>query len=630
MSDVAKPDTPLLSALNGTRRWSILALVVLASGFTMYTGATGPFEAPVQRGFFILVMLPIVFLHAPSRLFQNPLAEVTLSLTLSLLTLATMTWSLIHFERLYSDPFIDPIDILFGLLGLALVTEAVRRTVGRSIALILIGFLVFAYFGASIPFRMLRHGGLDFETIASTIFYGTDGVFGTPVGVTATFIVMIMILGAFLTATGTSELFMNVAKSIAGRYTGGSAKIAVIGSALMGMVTGATVANVATTGTVTIPMMKKSGYDPRFAGAVEALASSGGQLMPPIMGAAAFVMIDYLNISYGALVLHAIVPALLFFLSVLMIVHVRSIKKGFKPIPPEDIPNPWQELKKRGHMLFPIVLLVVLLSMRYSIMYVAFFSVLSAMIICQLRPETRLNLHGYFRAFEDAMLGLVPLVAITAGAGVLIGVLSATGLNLKITFLIEYVAQGSLFITLLLTMVACIILGMGLPTVAAYVVLATLVPGSLIALGVSPIAAHLFIFYFAILSAITPPVCTGAYVAAGIAKADPVQTGIAAIRLGLVVFLLPFAFVYEPAIIMIGSLSDSLIAIASCIVGIVFWAYGLEGYFKKSLSAPIRSVLILSGVALIWPNIWSSLAGLVLGGAMLAAIFLKNRAAAQV
>lgn len=625
MPATAKPDLTLLAALSVTKRWSMSVLIIIASGFTLYTGATGPFESPVQRGFFILVLLPLVFLHTPSKLFKDPTTEIISAFALSLLTLVTMTWSLINFERLYSEPFIDPIDIFFGLLGLTLIIEAVRRTVGMAITLILIGFLIFAYFGESIPWRMLRHGGLDLETIASTIFYGTDGVFGTPVGVTATFIVMIMILGAFLTATGTSELFMNVAKSLAGRYTGGSAKIAVVGSALMGMITGATVANVATTGTVTIPMMKKAGYDARFAGAVEALASSGGQLMPPIMGAAAFVMIDYLNISYGTLVTHAIVPAILFFFSVLMIVHVRSVKEGFKPIPADQIPNPWLELKKRGHMLSPIVLLIVLLSMRYGIMYVAFFAVVTAMIICQLRAETRLNLMGYYRAFEAAMLGLIPLVAITAGAGILIGVLSATGLNLKITFLIEYIAQGSLLITLLLTMVACIILGMGLPTVAAYVVLATLVPGSLINLGISPIAAHLFIFYFAILSAITPPVCTGAYVAAGIAKADPVQTGMAAIRLGLVVFLLPFAFVIEPSLIMIGSYSDSAIYITTSVIGIVFWAYGLEGYYTKLLSPPVRTCLILAGAMLIWPNLWSSLAGLVLGGVILAPLFLQNR-----
>ncbi len=625
MSDKrSKSETRVLAVVDGIKSRAITALVIIGSGFAMYTGGSGPFEAPVQRSFFLLVMLPLVFLHTPSKIFKDPLAEGLFSIILSLLTMVTLVWSLINFERLYSEPFIDDIDIWLGLLGIALIMEAVRRTVGLSITIILAFFLAFAYFGTSIPIRVLRHGGLDLEAIASMIFYGTDGVFGTPVGVTATFIVMIMILGAFLTVTGTAELFMNVAKAVAGRFTGGSAKIAVVGSALMGMITGATVANVATTGTVTIPMMKKAGYDPRFAGAVEALASSGGQLMPPIMGAAAFVMIDYLNISYGALVMYAIVPAILYFVSVLMVVHVRSVKEGFKPIPQDQIPNPWLELKKRGHMLLPIVLLVVLLSMRYGIMYVAFFSVLSAMVICQMRPGTRLDLRGYYRAFEEAMLGLCPLVAITAGAGILIGVLSATGLNLKITFLIEYVAQGSLFITLLLTMLASIILGMGLPTVAAYVVLATLVPGSLINLGVSPIAAHLFIFYFAILSAITPPVCTGAYVAAGIAKADPVQTGLVAIRLGLVVFILPFAFVYEPALLLIGDIGSSVVHIAASVIGIVFWAFGLEGYFKKPLSLLNRTGLIISGGLLIWPNVLASLGGLALGGAIIAPTILNN------
>jgi TRAP transporter 4TM/12TM fusion protein len=595
-------------------RLFVTALVVTGAGFALYTGATGPFEAPVQTGFFVMVSLPIVFLLAPSKIIKNETVDAVLNVILAVLTVAVMFYNLVNFQRLYSEPFIETLDIVVGLLGLVLVLEAVRRTVGLAITLILIGFLAFAYYGNHVPFQILRHAGLDLETIASIIFFGTDGVFGTPISVCATFIIVIMMLGAFLTACGGAEFFMNVAKAMAGGLMGGPAKIAVIGSALMGMITGATVANVATTGSVTIPMMKKSGYDPRFAGAVEALASSGGQLMPPIMGAAAFVMIDYLNISYADLVVHAIVPAILFFFSVLMIVHVRSVKEGFKPIPKAEIPNIFDEIKARGHMMLPIVVLVVLLVQQYGIMYVAFFAVLTAMIVCQFRKETRLDLAGYYYAFHDAMAGMVPLVAICAGAGILIGVLSATGLNLKITYLIEYVAQGNLFVTLVMTMIACIILGMGLPTVAAYVVLATLVPASMIKLGVPAIAAHMFIFYFAILSAITPPVCTGAYVAAGIAKADPVQTGFVAMRLGIIVFLLPFAFVYDPGLLLIGGdIGESVVHIGACTIGILFWAYGLEGYFRKPLNTLSRGMLMAAGVMLIWPDVWLSLAGLVLG-----------------
>lgn len=619
------------TALDRLIRIFVSALVVTAAGFALYTGATGPFEAPVQTGFFVMVTLPLVFLLAPSKLIKNATVEAVLNIALAVLSIAVMAYNLYNFQRLYSDPFIGTLDIGVGLVGLALILESVRRTVGLAITLILIGFLIFAYYGNHVPFQILRHAGLDLETIASIIFFGTDGVFGTPISVCATFIVVIMMLGAFLTACGGAEFFMNVAKTLAGGLMGGPAKIAVIGSALMGMITGATVANVATTGSVTIPMMKKSGYDPRFAGAVEALASSGGQLMPPIMGAAAFVMIDYLNISYGQLVVHAIVPAILFFFSVLMIVHVRSVKKGFKPIPKSEIPNLFDEIKARGHMMLPIIVLVVLLTQQYGIMYVAFFSVLTAMIVCQFRKETRLNFSGYYAAFHDAMAGMVPLVAICAGAGILIGVLSATGLNLKITYLIEYVAQGNLFVTLVMTMIACIILGMGLPTVAAYVVLATLVPASMIKLGVPPIAAHMFIFYFAILSAITPPVCTGAYVAAGIAKADPVETGFVAMRLGIIVFLLPFAFVYDPSLLLLGdNMGESIIHIAACTVGILFWAYGLEGYFQKPLNVVCRVLLMVSGVMLIWPDVWLSLAGLVTGSLVILSLlketgFRRNR-----
>ena len=572
----------------------------------------------MQRGFFMLVMLPLTFLLVPSRLFRSERAETIAALLLAAASLVVMIRLLLHFDRLYAELFISSLDMWVGVLGLALVLEAVRRTAGMGITVILILFLEYAWLGERIPGEALRHGGLDVGTVVSIIFYSTDGVFGTAVGVCATFVVMIIMLGAMLTASGGAELFMNIAKVFAGRFVGGPAKIAVVGSALMGMITGATAANVATTGSVTIPMMKRAGYDARFAGAIEALASSGGQLMPPVMGAAAFIMIDYLGMDYGQLVVHAIVPAILYFLSVLMIVHVRSVKHGFRPIPREEIPDLGRELRARGHMLLPIVLLVVLMAQRFGIMYVAFLAVLCAIAVAMLRRETRLDVRGFRAALHDAMASMCPLVAICAGAGILIGVLSATGLSLKITYLIEQLAGGSLFLTLLFTMVACILLGMGLPTVAAYVVLATLVPASLVALGVSPVAAHLFIFYFAVLSAITPPVCTGAYVAAGIAKADPIQTAFVALRLGLVVFLLPFAFVYEPALLLIGNPAAIAVHVGTCIAGIGCWAIGLEGWFRQPLGSGARALLLAAGVLLIWPDVRMSLAGLVIAAGVLA------------
>ncbi|HSR42255.1 MAG TPA: TRAP transporter fused permease subunit, partial [Longimicrobiales bacterium] len=593
------------------RRLGVIALVLTGSAFALYTGAVGPFEAPVQRGFFMLVLLPLTFLLVPSKMTEDESREAALGLVLAGISVAVMVWFLYDFERLTSELFIGTFDVVLGVAGLVLVLEAVRRTVGPGITLIFVVFLEVAYFGDRIPVETLRHGGLDLQSIVSIVFYSTDGVFGTPVGVCATFIVVIIILGALLAATGGAEFFMNLAKAVAGRFVGGPAKIAVIGSSLMGMITGATVANIATTGPVTIPMMKRAGYDARFAGAVEALASSGGQLMPPIMGAAAFVMIDYLGIGYGQLILHALIPAILYFMSVLLIVHVRSAKKGLKPIPREEIPSFLGEVAARGHMLLPIVVLVAMLAWGYGIMYAAFFSVVTAAGAAMLRPATRLDLRGFYDAFEDAMKSMCPLVAICAGAGLLIGVLTATGLSLKITYLIEYVAGGSLIVTVVLTMIASIVLGMGLPTVAAYVVLATLVPASLVALGVPPVAAHLFIFYFAILSAITPPVCTGAYVAAGIAGADPVETGLVALRLGLVVFLLPYAFVYDTSLLMMGSPASIVLHTATCMVGIVWWASGLEGWFMGPLGRARRAVLLVSGALLIWPDARIGVAGLL-------------------
>lgn len=594
------------------------ALVLITAGFALYTGGVGPFEAPLQRGLFLLFMMPLIFLMIPSGLGLNQLAEDALGIVLTLISVAVFTWNVQNFGRLYSDPFLNPIDIWLGAVGLLLVLEAVRRTVGLVITLFMVAFLAFAYFGDSVPVSQLRHGGLDLETIVSLIFYGTDGVFGVPVGVCATFVILVIMLGSMLTYAGGVELFMNLARGIAGRLTGGPAKIAVVGSAMMGMVTGATVANVATTGSVTIPMMKRAGYNKHFAGAVEALASSGGQLMPPIMGAAAFVMIEYLNIGYLELVGYALTPALLYFFAVLMIVHMRSVKLGLGGARPEDLPSIWTELMKRGHMLLPIVVLVVLMSQRLSLMYAAFFSVIAAMILALLNRETRPSLRGYYHAFEHTMKAMAPLTAICAGAGILIGVLTSTGLNLKITYLIEFVAQGSLFITLLMTMGACIVLGMGLPTVAAYVVLATLVPSALINLGVPPVAAHLFIFYFAILSAITPPVCTGAYVAAGIAGANPLKTGLVAIKLGIVVFFIPYAFVYNPSLLMIGTPGEIVVHVITAVLGLTLWAFGLEGHLKRPLPILTRGLFVVAGVLLIWPVPWVSFTGFAIAAPFLA------------
>ncbi|HUG82737.1 MAG TPA: TRAP transporter fused permease subunit [Bryobacterales bacterium] len=603
--------------LENISRYLTTALVWIGCAFALYTGATGPFQAPIQRGVFLLIMLPLVFLQSSSNWMRTKTAETALGLTLTLLTALAMSWTLFDYERLYSEPFISSFDTAVGAIALLLIVEAVRRTVGVAVAVVLLLFLAYAVGGPWVPGEMLRHGGLTVEDVVSIIFYGTFGVFGTPLGVCATFIVVIILFGSFLTATGGAEMFMNIGKVIAGRFVGGPAKIAVVSSGLMGMITGATVANVATTGAVTIPMMKRSGYDPTFAAAVEALASSGGQLMPPIMGAAAFVMIDYLNISYAELMLHATVPALLYFFSVLMIVHFRSVKDGVMPIRREEIPSLSGELAKRGNMLLPIAVLVVLLGLQFSVMYAAFVAVACAMAVSFVRPQTRLDAAGFDGAFRSAMHGMLVLTPICAGAGIIVGVMTATGLNLRITYLIENIAQGNLFPTLLLTMIACIVLGMGLPTVAAYVVLATLIPATLTSLGVPAIAAHLFLFYFAILSAITPPVCTGAYVAAGIAGTDPIRTGFRAMKLGLVTFLLPFAFIYGPALLLIGEWQEIVLHVGTCTLGIYLWAIALQGFFRSRVPTAARAALFTAGVMLIWPHLWVSVCGGVIGAATL-------------
>jgi TRAP transporter 4TM/12TM fusion protein len=594
------------------KKYTIVFFSMALGLFTLYTGAAGALVAPAQRGIHLLLIIPVMFLLKGSKVLKGR-AETVLNLVLIVAGMAAMGWYILVWERLYADPNLATMDFLMGIIGILVVIEATRRLAGTGITVLIILFILYALFGRQIPFDFLAHRGFTPSELVYMIFYGTEGIFSTPVAVCATFIILIVMFGGYLTVSGAADFFMNVAQSITGGYRGGPAKIAVISSGLLGMITGASVANVATTGSVTIPMMKRMGFAPHYAGAVEALASSGSQIMPPIMGAAVFIMVEYVMIPYLKICIYALPAALLYFVSVFVVVHFHAVKDGMQGIPKDQRPHFWEEIKRSGHLMIPIFLLLYLLSEWMSPMFAVTLVIGAHILISWLRPATRIGPKRFVEGTVQGIEAMAPLTAVCAGAGIIIGILCMTGLGMRLGFLIELLSQGHLLLALIFTAIACLILGMGLPTVAAYVVLASIVPSILLKMGVGVFPAHMFIFYFAILAGITPPVCTAAYCAAGIAGTDPMKTGLTATRLGFVCFLLPFAFVYDPAILGQGTPSQIVLAIFFTTAAVFAWAAFVEGFFffTGKLNIVQQVLMGICSIALIHPSYLLSSIGLI-------------------
>ena len=443
-------------------------------------------------------------------------------------------------------------DLVMGAICIALVLEMTRRVIGLPMVIIAIVALLYAYFGDLIP-GVLGHRGFSVSRIIDHLYLYIEGIFGVPIGVSATFVILFIIFGAFLQATKTGDFMMNIANSVAGGARGGPAKIAVVASGLFGSISGSAVANVAATGVYTIPLMKRTGYKSHIAGAIEAVASTGGQLMPPIMGAAAFVMAELTGIPYLTIIVAAFLPALLYFSAVQIAVHLIAVKTGLKGLNKDEILSFKRVIIEGGHLIVPLVVLIYMLAvLRMSPMSAAFWSIVAAVIISSLRKGSRMHPKALIKALEMGAKGALSVIAACACAGIIIGVITLTGLGLKFTSIIVDFGGGNLFFTLLLTMAACYILGMGLPTTAAYIIVAVLAAPALIELGVPVLAAHLFVFYSALISAITPPVALASIAGAGVAHAEPMKTAFTSMRIGLMLFMLPFAFVYIPSLLIHG------------------------------------------------------------------------------
>ena len=502
-----------------------------------------------------------------------------------------------------------------GVVGIVSLMELCRRCVGLPI-LCVVGVLLVYTFSA----------GLKLDRVIYTLFYGTSGVMGTPVNVCAKYIVLFTIFGAFLERTGISNFFINLANCVAGASSGGPAKVAVISSALCGMVSGSSVGNTVTTGSVTIPMMKKTGYKAEFAGAVEAAASTGGQIMPPIMGAAAFLMAEYMGITYAEVAMMAILPAFLYFGGIFMSVHLEAKRLGLKGIPKEELPK-FGSLIKKIYLLTPLVLLVWLVSTNARTMQTsAALAIVAAIAVSLFDKEDRITPKKFFEAMEAGGRGAITVAVACAMAGIIAGCITVTGLASKLITAVVAISGNNLMIALFLTMVCCIVLGMGVPTTANYCIMATTCAPILISMGIGKIPAHFFVFYFGIVADITPPVALAAYAGAAIAKGNPMKTGLTATKLAIAAFIVPYIFAMNPAMLFIDATVPDVIQItlSSCL-GMLGVCMGLMGYFASNLNLPMRLLSIFGGLLMIIPGTVSDLIGLVIVGAVAIVSFFLGK-----
>lgn len=516
-------------------------------------------------------------------------------------------------------------DIFFGVLLMVTLIEASRRAVGKSLAIVVIVFILYAFFGQYMP-GFLVHAGMDISRLTSVVYLGTDGIYGTAIYASASYIVLFVILGAVFNETGVGDYFTKLASRVFGKFRGGPAKIAVVASGLFGSISGSAIANVIGTGTFTIPMMKKCGFEDEYAAAVEASASTGGQIMPPVMGATAFLIAEYLGIPYFSLVKAALIPAVLFYVAILMTVDLYARKHDIKGVPESELPT-WKELGRNVYLILPLIYLIISMSVFKMTVTKSGITSIIATIVCTLfSARNRITLEKLKRIVKASINGAKPVAVACGVVGIIIGIVMGSGLGFRMSSMLIQISNGQLGILLVLTMVVSLILGMGVPTTAAYLMLALLVVPALKQMNVLPLAAHLFIFYFGIISNVTPPVALAAYAAAGVARCNPTKTGIFAFKLSLSGFILPFMFVYNPVLLMQGNWLEIIQSLITALLGIYSLSSALEGFvFKWNANKAERLVLLASALLLIVPGTLTDVIGL----AVLVGIFLLKTAGSK-
>ena len=600
----------------------VSALAITFSIFQLYTATFGVLDAQLQRAVHLGFGLALVYLLYPSRTKVHPLDVV-----LAILGAASPAYIVLEYQQLVlRSGTVTTSDLAVGLIGILLVVEATRRVVGIPMVMVVLCFITYAFAGPYMP-GVLAHRGLTLNQLVGHLYFTTEGIFGIPLGVSSTFIFLFILFGAYLESTGLGKFFIDLANSIAGWASGGPAKVAVLSSGLMGTVSGSSVANVVGTGSLTIPMMKKLGYHKNFAGAVEAAASTGGQLMPPVMGAAAFLMAEFVGVPYIDIVKAAVVPALLYFTGVWLGVHFEAKRSNLKGLPREQLPKFGRLFIERGHLALPLVVIVYLLVSGYTPMRAALVAIVLSIVCSALRKSTRMKPIEIVRGLDKGARNVLSVLVACASAGIVIGVVTKTGVGLKLASGLLALSGGLLLPTLFFTMITAIVLGMGVPTTANYVITSTIAAPAIIQMGVPVLAAHMFVFYFGIIADVTPPVALAAFAGAGIAGGNALKTGINASKLAIAAFIIPYMFVLSPVILMVdATIGNVLLATMTAIIGMVALSSALIGYLVDNCRAYERIILIAGGLMMIKPGMLTDIAGFVLFALVLVSQWQRKKA----
>ena len=591
----------------------VSAIAITFSIFQLYTATFGVLDAQLQRAVHLGFGLALVYLLYPTRKSWSRTKLHPFDLLLAILGAAAPAYILIEYNQLVMrSGLVTTPDLVVGILGILLVVEATRRVVGIPMVTVVLLFLAYAFAGPYMP-GVLAHRGLTLSQLVGHLFFTTEGIFGIPLGVSSTFIFLFILFGAYLESTGLGKFFIDLANSIAGWASGGPAKVAVLSSGLMGTVSGSSVANVVGTGSLTIPMMKKLGYHKNFAGAVEAAASTGGQLMPPVMGAEAFLMAEFVGVPYIDIVKAAVIPALLYFTGVWLGVHFEAKRSNLKGLPREQLPKMSRLLVERGHLAIPLVVIVYLLVTGYTPMRAALVAIVLSIICSALRKSTRMKPIEIVRGLDKGARNVLSVLVACASAGIVIGVVTKTGVGLKLASGLLTLSGGMLLPTMFFTMITAIVLGMGVPTTANYVITSTIAAPAIIQMGVPVLAAHMFVFYFGIIADVTPPVALAAFAGAGIAGGNALRTGVNAAKLAIAAFIIPYMFVLSPVILMIDATIPGLIVTTvTAIIGMIALSSALIGYLADNCRIYERILLIAGGLLLIDPGTVTDLTGIAI------------------
>ena len=589
--------------MSGLWGYIINGICVLFAAFQLYTATFGILDAHLQRAIHLTFGFLLIFLLYPTRQSWSKTKMNPIDVLFALAGACSAMYIVYNYNELVLRAGMNTeTDFIVALIGTVLVFEAARRVVGWPMIIVALVFLLYAFFGPYVP-GIMAHRGVGLEEMFDHLFFTTEGIFGTPMGVSSTFIYLFILFGAYLEATGLGKFFIDLANAIAGWAAGGPAKVAVLSSGLMGTVSGSSVGNVAGTGSFTIPMMKKLGYRPAFAGAVEAAASTGGQLMPPVMGAAAFLMAEFVGVPYFDVVKAAVIPAMLYYIGVWLGVHYEAKKFGLKGTPRDQLPKFKDLFLEKGHLGIPLIVIIYLLVSGYTPMRAALAAIALSIICACLRKSTRISFKQVIQGLIDGSKGVLGVLIACATAGIIIGVVTKTGVGLKVATALLDLAGGKLLPAMFFTMITSLILGMGVPTTANYVITSTIAAPALIQMQVPVLAAHMFAFYFGIVADVTPPVALAAYAGAGIAGANPMRCGVIAAKLAIAAFIVPYIFVLAPELLMINATAFTITYSAlTAIIGMWGVSMSMIGFCQNLLNLPQRLAFLVGGICMIIPG----------------------------